>query len=185
MAKTEDLIARNARAIEGRLPGDIIFFHPETFNPLAHLIVWITNQYYHHGAIVISEDEVIEGDPFLGVHTGKVNDYLGKYTLDLFRLKDRRNADLVVKNAQDMLGWEYDYRNVFFAFIGWIFYWTTGLRWLRVLKNPVDEENSVHSEEFIDIAYSRSGINLKEKIPATNVTAQDLSESDALYRVNL
>ena len=181
--KTQDLIARNLEAIESREPGDIIFFHPENFNPLAAIILFVTGQYYHHGGIVIDRDNVIESDPLKGVHISPIEGYLDKYTLDLFRLKKDHDGQLIVDAAKKYLGWNYDYGNLVWAGLGFAWLRLTGISVFRRIKNPDDESGAVHSEEFIDSVFRDAGFNLRPEIPSTNITAQDMADSDLLFRV--
>lgn len=181
-----DLLTRNQNALMGRKPGDIIFFHPTLglSQFVGHAICWITREYYYHGAIVLDYNTAIESDPTQGVHTSLITDYMSAYVLDLFRLKEDQDTALIVQSAKDCLGWSYDYGNVAWAGIGFLWYYLTGRSIFRRLLNPADETNSVDSEEFIDIVFKKAGINLNPDIPSSNISAEDISKSDLLFRVN-
>lgn len=180
---TSTLAERNKKALSKRRPGDIIFFHPMTFNPIARLILVVTGQYYHHGAIVIGDEVLIEADPTKGVHYASIEDYLDSYELDLFRLKDPSKATEIVASAKSFLGWSYDYRNVIWAGLGYVIQTITGLSFFKRIKNPLDTEYAVDSEEYIDAVFYKVGIDLVNGIPTTNVTAQVLSESRLLEKI--
>lgn len=178
-----DLIARNQAALDKRQPGDIIFFHPASFNPFGYIILFFTGQFYHHGAIVINQDTIIEADPFQGVHVTNLETYFDKYILDLFRLKDNSSALQIADTSQSFLGWQYDYGNVLWAGIGYIWYQLTGsLRFLQI-KNPYDVNYKADSEEYIDLVFKQCNIDLRPDIPTSNITAQKLADSDLLYKV--
>ena len=179
-----DLITRNQKSLAGRKPGDIIFFHPITFNFFAMAILFFTGEYYDHGAIVVDENTVIEADPFLGVHTNDIAPYMNEYILDLHRLKDDTVAPNIVPCAQKYLGWEYDYGNVLWAGLGFIILRLTGISIFRKIKNPFDGSQKTESEEYIDLVFKDAGINLCRNIPPTNVSAQTLADSPLLSKLN-
>lgn len=179
-----DLIDRNLKALEGMKTGDLIFFYPRSFNLFAKTILFVTNQHYHHGAIVLDAENVIEADLNLGVHTSKISTYLNDYELDLFRLKDPIGTQLIPEEAKKFLGYGYDLGNVVWAGLEFIWFRITGLAMFRKFKNPYDEKNEVESEEYIDLVYRNCGISLRPDIHPTDVTAQDLADSPLLCKVN-
>jgi hypothetical protein len=181
---SNQLVQRNLVSLAKREPGDVIFFHPKTTNPLAWIILAITGDHYHHGAIVTSKDLVIEADPTRGVHYGKIEEYLDKYELDLFRLKDHSKAAKVVESAESLLGLQYDYANVIWTGLGYVLYSIAGIALFKSIKSPFDDDDAVHSEEFIDLAFQMSGIDLVCGTPRSNMTAQILSKSVLLEKID-
>lgn len=179
-----DLIERNNKALEGRQPGDIIFFHPVAFNPFAFLILFVTGEHYDHGAIVVDGNKIIEADPYVGVHHADITSYMNSYTLDLFRLKENHDGKKIVECAEKYLGWSYSYSSVFWAGIGYILLRLTGIALFRKIKNPDDDDQAVDSEQYIDLVYKNYGVNLNPNLPPSNVSAQTLADSPLLFKVN-
>ena len=180
----EDIISRNKRALEGRLPGDVVFFHPVAPNLFASVILAVTKQYYHHGAIVLDEKYVIEADPSNGVHISALEPYLSIYKLYLFRYTGQIDGNIIAETAKKYEGWKYDYGNVIWAGLGFILYNLTGLCCLRKLRNPFDNTSAVESEEYIDVVFKDCNIELRPDLPPTNVSAQDLADSKLLMKIS-
>lgn len=177
-----DLIERNKKSLEDMQAGDIIFFHPVKKSFFASLILLVTGQYYHHGAIVVDKDTVIEADPVQGVHTNDLAPYMDQHILDLYRFKTE-NSEGIVQAAQKYIGWSYDYGNVLWAGFGFLWLRLTGLSIFRKLKNPNDENHAVNSEEYIDLVFKDCGIDLRPDIPSSNITAQNIADSKLLIKL--
>lgn len=179
----QSLIERNVRALEKRKPADIIFFHPYGFIPTASVILAVTGEYYHHGAIVIDQETLIESDFPNGVEISKLEGYLDKYYLDLFRINLPIDQERLLQCAKKYTGWSYDYGNVLWAGLGYIWSRVTGSNFFRTLRNPYDEDKSVESEEFLDLVFSDYGLDLCPGIPSSNVTAQTIANSSLIHLV--
>jgi len=147
--------------------GDVVFFKKE------NSIISKTKSEYTHVGIVVAYDEltdiatIIESNRFIdtSVTILKLDEEKHRvYTID----KTKEQEELIVKYSYELVGFEYDYMQIFGMFLSIVF----GFNKDKIFNNA----NKLICSELIDNVYLKSGIKRNNNINIGNVTPQDLLE---------
>jgi len=162
------------------IKGHILLLRTNTF--VGKQIREMTDSYYNHVGMFISEKEIIEAS-MLGVKITPFSKFeelksKGKLDYGIYKVKGVTNEQLeiMIDFLTEKLGFTYD----FIQFISLLFFFI--FKWNRK-KEPVDVPNAFICSELMSGALDKAGLQFSENVDKDCITPGDIENSKILERI--
>lgn len=160
--------------------GDILLIRTDTF--IGGQIRKMTDSYFNHVGMFISETEIIEAS-MLGVKTTAFSKFEkqqqnGKLDYGIYRVKDMttKQSEIMANFLIQKIGSTYDFIQFLSLLLFFIFKWNRE-------KEPVDVPNAFICSELMSGALDKAGLKFSDNIDKDCITPADIEKSKILERV--